>query len=121
MPWSFSRRLVDLFLVSDQFQAHVHERGIAIAPSGILGPLAPFRSFSLVLSGSSSIDLSPAEQQILPLLSPMVVTCFSHAVAVCVLFLGDTRLLPMLIPVSHFGNSCLFAAKGKGEERRCQS
>jgi len=120
MPWSFSRRLVDLFLVSDQFQAHVHERGIAIAPSGILGPLAPFRSFSLVLSGSSSIDLSPAEQQILPLLSPMVACC-SHAVAVRVLFLGDTRLLPLLIPVSHFGNSCLFAAKGKGEERRCQS
>ena len=119
MPWSFSRRLVDLFLVSDQFQAHTHEGGIAIAPSGILGPLLPLFLLAY-LSGSSSIDLSPAEQQILPLLSPMVVTCCSHAVAVCVLFLGDTRLLPLLIPVSHFGNSCLFAAKGKGEER-CQS
>jgi len=56
MPWSFSRRLVDLFLVSDQFQAHTHEGGIAIAPSGILGPLLPLFLLAY-LSGSSSICL----------------------------------------------------------------
>ena len=60
-PWSFSRLLVDLFVVPDRFQAHTYEIGIAITRSGNFGAFlsAPGVFFSSrALSGGSYLLLS---------------------------------------------------------------
>jgi hypothetical protein len=113
MPWSFSRRPVDLFLVSDQFQAHTYH---SLGNSGRRGPLL---SLFLLVSVGFLLDLSPEEQQ-------KSSSSFSHgrlravaaSVCVCVLFPDHTRFAALLGVHRDVSLWELLLVRSEGEGRR---
>lgn len=106
--------LVDLFLVSDQFQEHTYEGGLAITPSGILGS-----RLSLVPFGS--VGWPPPRF----VSGAKIFLIFLHGCRFCavsVFFLGNTCLLLFF--------NCYYVslwevlpvpAKRKDDQEHCQS
>jgi hypothetical protein len=98
---------VDLFLVSDQFQAHTYEKVQPSLPSGISGPLL-FRSLSPWFCRALPRFVSGSEER-QKSFSSRPHGRRSHAVCVMCCLEILALFLPLLIamPVS-LGKSCLF-------------
>jgi hypothetical protein len=117
MPWSFSRASVpvDLFLVSDQFQAHTYEGCIASHHSLRNFGTSPFaRCLWFCRPSSSSICHRSGN---LSDLSPMVAACCM----LCLSFiLAILACCCSLIAMSHLESIACSSEKGKDDEEHCQ-